>query len=99
LRRADYLSKGVLSSVQIILRNVRCEAAEVLARTVEPLVMMSSFYDAFLVTRLYSVDDRMTSDDDDDEQRTINRHSLSGIRTHGLSVQDIKAHASRPHGR
>jgi hypothetical protein len=56
-------------------------------------MMMSSFYDAFSVTRLYSVDDRMTSDDDDDEQRTINSHALSGIRTHGLSVQDIKAHA------
>jgi hypothetical protein len=53
----------------------------------------SLFYDAFSVTRPYSVDGRVTSQwwqriDED-------RHPcLSGIRTHGLSVQAIKGHAS-----
>jgi hypothetical protein len=42
---------------------------------------VSLYYDAFSVTRLHSVDDR------------TNIHALSGIRTHGLSVQVIKAYA------
>jgi hypothetical protein len=33
LRRADHSSKGVLPSVLIRLRNLRCEAAKVLTRT------------------------------------------------------------------
>jgi hypothetical protein len=32
--------------------------------------------------------------DDDDEQMRTNIHVLSGIRTHGLSIQVIKAYAS-----
>jgi hypothetical protein len=34
---------------------------------------------------------------DDNEHTRTNIHALSGIRTHGLSVQAIKAHASH-HG-
>jgi hypothetical protein len=37
---ADHSSKGVLTSVLIRLRNLRCEAAKGLTRTVEPLMMM-----------------------------------------------------------
>jgi hypothetical protein len=33
-------------------------------------------------------------DDDDDDQTKTNIHALSGIRTHGLSVQAIKAYSS-----
>jgi hypothetical protein len=40
LRRADHSSKAVISSVLIRIRNLRCEAAKVLARTVGPLMMM-----------------------------------------------------------
>jgi hypothetical protein len=40
LRRADHSSKGVLPCVLIRLRNLRCEAAKVLIRTIEPLMMM-----------------------------------------------------------
>jgi hypothetical protein len=53
------------------------------------------FYDALSVTRLYSIDDRATSEwwwwwwwrKDSD----THIHALSGNRTHGLSVQAIKA--------
>jgi hypothetical protein len=52
LRRAGHLSKGVLLSVLTRLRNLRCEAAEFLTRTVEPLIMMmmmsENFSTAFL---------------------------------------------------
>jgi hypothetical protein len=53
----------------------------------------SLFYDAFLISRLYSVDDRVTSGwwwwiDKE------NVHVLSRIRTHGLSIQAIKSYAS-----
>jgi hypothetical protein len=51
----------------------------------------SLFYDAFSVTRLYGFDDRVTS-----KWRWIgeDKHPcLSGIRTHGISVQAIKAYA------
>jgi hypothetical protein len=41
---------------------------------------------------MYSVDDRMTTDDD--EQMRTNIHALSGVRTHGLCFQAIKAYAS-----
>jgi hypothetical protein len=40
LRRADHSSKGVLSSVLIRLRILRCEAAKVLVRSVQPAIMM-----------------------------------------------------------
>jgi ppGpp synthetase/RelA/SpoT-type nucleotidyltranferase len=40
LRQADHLSKEVLPSVLIRLQNLRCEAAKVLKKTVEPLMMM-----------------------------------------------------------
>jgi hypothetical protein len=40
LRGADHSYKGVLTSVLIRLRNLRCETARVLTRTVEPLMMM-----------------------------------------------------------
>jgi hypothetical protein len=40
LRRAGHPSKGTLLSVLVRLRNLRCEAAKVLTRTVEPLMMM-----------------------------------------------------------
>jgi hypothetical protein len=46
------------------------------------VIFCSLFYDAFSVTRLYSADDRVTSEWWID--------ALSGIRTHGLSVQTIK---------
>jgi hypothetical protein len=39
-RRADNSSKGVLPSILIRLLNLRCEAARVLTKTVEPLMMM-----------------------------------------------------------
>jgi hypothetical protein len=42
-------------------------------------------------TRLYSIDVRVTNDD---EQMRTNIHALSGIWTHGLSIQVIKAYAS-----
>jgi hypothetical protein len=42
LRRADNTSKGVLPSVLIGLRNLRCEATKVLTRTVEPLMMTTT---------------------------------------------------------
>jgi hypothetical protein len=42
VRRADHSSKGVLPSILIRLRNLQCEAARVLTRTVEPLMMMIS---------------------------------------------------------
>jgi hypothetical protein len=35
----------------------------------------------------------MNGDDDEEEQTRTNIHALSGIRTHGLSVQTIKAYA------
>jgi hypothetical protein len=38
LRQADHSSKGVLPSILISLRNVRCEAAKVILRTVQPLM-------------------------------------------------------------
>jgi hypothetical protein len=41
LRRADHSSKGVLPSVLVRLRNLRCEAAKVLTETVDPLMMMN----------------------------------------------------------
>jgi hypothetical protein len=44
LRRADQLSKGVLSSIIIRLRNLQREAAKVLTRTAEPLIMMMKVY-------------------------------------------------------
>jgi hypothetical protein len=40
LRRADHSSKGVLPTILIRLRNLRCETAKVLTRTVEPLMIM-----------------------------------------------------------
>jgi hypothetical protein len=40
LRRGDHSSKEVLLSILIILRNLRREAAKVLTRTVEPLMVM-----------------------------------------------------------
>jgi hypothetical protein len=40
LRRADDSSKGVLPSILIRLLNLQCGAANVLTRTVEPLMMM-----------------------------------------------------------
>jgi hypothetical protein len=36
--------------------------------------------------------------DDDDEQTRTNIRALSGIRTHCLSVQTIKAYGLRPRG-
>jgi hypothetical protein len=51
----------------------------------------SSFYDASLVTRLYSVDEKVTSNYEHTRTKT---HALSGIQTHSLSVQAIKAYAS-----
>jgi hypothetical protein len=42
LSQAYHLSKGVLSSVLIILRNLRCEAAMTLTGIVEPLMMMTT---------------------------------------------------------
>jgi hypothetical protein len=41
------------------------------------------FYDAFSVTKLYSVDDK--SQVNDDEQTRTNIHAWGGIWTHGLS--------------
>jgi hypothetical protein len=41
LTRADHLPKDVLPSVILTLRNLRCEAARVLTRTVEQLMMMN----------------------------------------------------------
>jgi hypothetical protein len=40
LRRADNSSKGVLPNILIRLRNLQCEAAKVLTRTVQPLMMI-----------------------------------------------------------
>jgi hypothetical protein len=40
LRRADHLSERVLPCVLIRLRNLPCEAAKVLTRTVQTLMMM-----------------------------------------------------------
>jgi hypothetical protein len=51
----------------------------------------SLFYDAFSVTRLNSVDDRVTSQWWIDEDII---HALNGIQAHGLSVQAIKAYVS-----
>jgi hypothetical protein len=50
----------------------------------------SLFYDAFSVTRLHSVDDRVN----DDELTKTNVHALSGIHAHDLSDQASKAYAS-----
>jgi hypothetical protein len=36
--------------------------------------------------------------DDDDKSTSTNIHVLSGIQTHGLSVQAIKVYVSRPRG-
>jgi hypothetical protein len=44
----------------------------------------SLFYDAFSVTRLFSVDYRVTVNEDDDEQKRTNIYGLSGIGTQGL---------------
>jgi hypothetical protein len=41
LQRADHSSKGVLPSVLLRSWNLRCEAAEVLTRIVEPLMTIS----------------------------------------------------------
>jgi hypothetical protein len=51
-------------------------------------VVGSLFYDAFSVTRLQSVNDRVTSDW---WQIDKNKHALNRIQTHSLSVQVIKA--------
>jgi hypothetical protein len=56
----------------------------------------SLFYDAFSVSRPYSVDDRVTSDDNDDEWTRTNISALSGIRIRGLSVQTIMVQTARP---
>jgi hypothetical protein len=58
-----------------------------------PIFLGSLFYDAFSVTRLYNVDDRVKVDDYDEQMRT-NIHALCGIRTHGLNIQAIKPYAS-----
>jgi hypothetical protein len=52
------------------------------------------FYDAFSVTKLYRVDDRMTSDDDNYEQTRTYINALIGILTSDHSIQAIKAYAS-----
>jgi hypothetical protein len=52
----------------------------------------SSFYDAFSLTTQYSVDDRLTSEWWWIDEGKV--HALSGIWTHGLSVQAIKPYTS-----
>jgi hypothetical protein len=42
LRRADHLSKEILTSVLRSLRNLSCEAANVLTRTAEPVMMIEA---------------------------------------------------------
>jgi hypothetical protein len=49
LRRADRLSKGVLPSVLIRIRNLRCEAAKVFTRTVNSLIMMTMLYHKYKI--------------------------------------------------
>jgi hypothetical protein len=44
------------------------------------------------VTRLCIIEHRVTNDDGGEQTRT-NIYALSGIQTHGLSVQAIKAYA------
>jgi hypothetical protein len=52
----------------------------------------SSFYEAFSETRLYTVTDRVISDDD--KKMRTNIHALSRIQTYSLSIQVIKAYPS-----
>jgi hypothetical protein len=47
LQRADHWSKEVLLSVLIRSRNLRCEAAKVLTRTVDPLMMIAFIFWVF----------------------------------------------------
>jgi hypothetical protein len=47
LRRADDSSKGVLPCVLNRFRNLQCDAAKVLARAVEPLMMMPAYTGPF----------------------------------------------------
>jgi hypothetical protein len=58
-------------------------------------IFCSTFYEVFSVTRQYS-DDVGWKVNDDDEQTRTNIHALSGIRTHGLSVQVIQGLRLRP---
>jgi hypothetical protein len=51
----------------------------------------SLFYDAFSVTRLYSVDDRVASEE---EWTRTNILAIRGFRTHGLRVQANNAYVS-----
>jgi hypothetical protein len=53
---------------------------------------MGSFYDSVLVTTLHIVDYRVTREDD--VYMGTNILALSGIRTYGLRVQDIKDYVS-----
>jgi hypothetical protein len=59
-----------------------------------PMIFGSLFYDAFSVTGLYSVDDSVRSEWRSRIQTRTNTHALSGIQTHGLSVQEIRSYAS-----
>jgi hypothetical protein len=52
----QHSSKGVLPSVLIILRNRRCEAAEVLIRTIEPLMMMMMMMMIIMMTHAKQMD-------------------------------------------
>jgi hypothetical protein len=63
LRQADHLSKRVLPCVLITLRNLQCEEAKVLARIVEPLMMMTFFLYKrhFSRCRSTSIKERITS--------------------------------------
>jgi hypothetical protein len=55
----------------------------------------SLFYGAFSVTKLLVFVSMIGCQvNDDDEQTMTNIHALSGIQTHSLSVQVIKAYAS-----